>query len=157
WLAWVRLERLHRILAQEKWEIEHNRPQEREELRVLYGSKGFEGPLLEQVVDVLMADESRLLKVMVEEEMGITLQNVEHPLKQGFFSFLGAIASLLAVILTLNVSYLSLAIIFIGVAVFSGIAALKAKNSPIDSAVWSIGIAVLSIGLTYFLTRFIFA
>src|ERR1700730_17063465 len=29
YLAWSRLERLHRVLAQEKWEIEHNRPQER--------------------------------------------------------------------------------------------------------------------------------
>ncbi len=156
WLAWVRLERLHRILAQEKWEIEHNRPQEREELRVLYGTKGFEGELLEQVVDVLMADEGRLLKVMVEEEMGITLQNVEHPLKQGFYSFLGAFISASVVILTLNFSYLSIAIIFLGIALFSGIAAAKAKNSAIDSAVWSLGIAVLSIGLTYFLTQFMF-
>ena len=156
WLAWVRLERLHRILAQEKWEIEHNRPQEREELRVLYGAKGFEGELLEQVIDVLMADEGRLLKVMVEEEMGITLQNVEHPLKQGIYSFLGAFFSTTVFMLALNYSYLSIALALIGIAVFSGLAATKAKNSAIDSAVWSLGIAVLSIGLTYFLTQFIF-
>ncbi len=83
WLGWSRLERLHRILAQEKWEIEHNREQEREELGVLYAAKGFEGKLLEDVLDVLMADGDRLLKVMVEEELGLTLESQVHPLKQG--------------------------------------------------------------------------
>lgn len=156
WLAWVRLERLHRILAQEKWEIEHNRTQEREELRVLYGAKGFEGELLEQVIDVLMADESRLLKVMVQEEMGITLQNVEHPLNQGFYSFLGAFFSTTAFMLSLNYPYLSLFVVFIGIAIFSGLAAAKAKNRPIDAAIWSLGIAILSIGVTYFVTQFTF-
>lgn len=156
WLAWVRLERLHRILDQEKWEIEHNRAQEREELRVLYGAKGFDGELLEQVIDVLMADEGRLLKVMVEEEMGITLQNVEHPLNQGFYSFWGAFVSTTAFMLSLSYSYLSLVVILLGIAIFSGLAAAKAKNRAIDSAIWSIGIAVLSIGVTYFLTQYIF-
>src|SRR5262249_17492251 len=47
WLGWFRLERLHRIVAQEKWEIEHHRQQEREELKALYAAKGFEGKLLE--------------------------------------------------------------------------------------------------------------
>ena len=32
WLGWARLERLHRMIEQEKYEIEHHRPQEREEL-----------------------------------------------------------------------------------------------------------------------------
>ena len=40
WLAWARLERLHRILTQEKWEIDHHRDQEREELKALYRAKG---------------------------------------------------------------------------------------------------------------------
>lgn len=156
WLAWVRLERLHRLLEQEKWEIEHNRPQEREELRVLYGAKGLEGDLLEQVIDVLMADEGRLLKVMVQEEMGITLENVEHPIKQGFYAFLGALLSTIAVVIALPYNYLPLAIVFIGAALFSGIAGARAKNRAIDAGVWSLGIAVLSIGLTYFITRFLF-
>ena len=39
-LGWTRLERLHRVTAQEKWEIEHHRGQEREELKALYEAKG---------------------------------------------------------------------------------------------------------------------
>lgn len=39
WLGWSRLERLHRLIVQERYEIEHHRAQEREELRVLYEAK----------------------------------------------------------------------------------------------------------------------
>ena len=83
WLGWSRLERLHRLVEQERWEIQNHRPQEREELYALYRPKGFEGQLLEEVVDVLMADDERLLRVMLEEEMGLKLRCHEHPLKQG--------------------------------------------------------------------------
>ena len=73
WLGWSRLERLHRVVKQEKWEIDNNRDQERMELRELYAAKGFEGKLLDHVIDVLMADGDRLLKVMLEEELGLNL------------------------------------------------------------------------------------
>ena len=73
-LAWSRLQRIHRVAAEEKEEIESNRPQEREELVALYGEKGFSGPLLDKVVDVLMADQDRLLRVMLQEEMGLRLE-----------------------------------------------------------------------------------
>ena len=89
-LGWARLERLHRIVEEERYEIENHRQQEREELKELYRAKGFQGKLLDEVVDVLMADGERLLKVMVEEELGLSLQSQEHPLKQGAGSALGA-------------------------------------------------------------------
>ena len=82
WLGWSHLERMHRIVEQEKWEIEHHRQQERDELRVLYATKGFEGKLLEDVLDVLMADNDRLLRVMVEEELGLSLKNMSIPLSK---------------------------------------------------------------------------
>ena len=87
WLAWSRLERLHRVMEQERWEITHHRKQERDELRALYSQKGFEGKLLEEVCDVLMADNERLLHVMLEEEMGFTLESYEHPLKEALGAF----------------------------------------------------------------------
>ena len=93
WLAWSRLERLHRLIEQEKYEIENHRPQEREELLALYRSKGFQGKLLEEVCDVLMADQDRLLKVMLEEEMGLTLEAYEHPLETSLGSFFGSVFS----------------------------------------------------------------
>ncbi len=72
------MERLHRVIEEERWEIEHHRPQEREELAEMY-RKGSEGKLLEEVLDVLMADDNRLLQVMLEEELGLTLEAYEHP------------------------------------------------------------------------------
>src|SRR5574342_233762 len=40
-LGWARLERLHRLIEEERWEIEHNRPEEEEELKALYQAKGM--------------------------------------------------------------------------------------------------------------------
>jgi hypothetical protein len=151
--GWTRLERLHRILAQEKWEIEHNRPQEREELRVLYGAKGFEGKLLEDVVDVLMADESRLLKVMIEEEMGYGLENIEHPLKQALGAFFGTLltilAASLAVYFTQNLLVI-LPLLLSLVAAASWLLAQKSGNNPLSAVLWSLGLAVVSFSASYF-------
>lgn len=151
-LGWSRLERLHRILAQEKWEIEHHRQQERDELRELYRVKGFEGQLLEDVLDVLMADDNRLLKVMVEEELGLTLSSHEHPLKQGLGALAGTLFAAVVFILTLVflppiVTLLS-AFIVIGMAGF--LSAKQSQNRLIPAIIWNIGIALLSFCVLYF-------
>lgn len=158
WLGWLRLERLHRILAQEKWEIENNRPQEREELKVLYGAKGFEGELLEEVVDVLMADEGRLLQVMIQEEMGFTLENIEHPLRQAVYAAVGSLLALIIALLGLYVWEWGLPAFCLSlIALLSSYAAYKADNRPINAGVWGFGLALLATGSIYFLTNYIFA
>lgn len=155
-LGWARLERLHRVLSQEKWEIEHNRPQEREELLVLYQAKGFDGKLLEDVVDVLMADETRLLKVMIEEEMGLSLANTEHPLRQGLGALIGSsIAALLSISALFIPSEWGLFSVSLAViAVAAWFAAYKVDNRPLHAVIWALGIAVLAWGGTYFLADF---
>lgn len=153
WLGWTRLERLHRIIAQEKWEIEHHRQQERDELRALYTAKGFSGKLLEDVVDVLMADGDRLLRVMVEEEMGFTLENHEHPLKQAVGSAIGAIASYATCLLGLYLypSWgLPLAAAFVLIAA-STLAAIRERNKAIPAAVWNVGLAFIAGGFVFFM------
>lgn len=155
WIGWSRLERLHRVLAQEKWEIEHNRQQEREELGVLYQAKGFEGKLLEDVLDVLMADGDRLLKVMVEEELGLTLESQVHPLKQGFGAGVGVI--LTGLILVTAFAYYHVIGFFVAAAVLlltmAGISAKKGDNLLIPAIVWNVGLGVLSLGSIYFLLQ----
>ena len=155
WFGWSQLERLHRNLKQEYYEIQHHRAQEKEELKAMYGLKGFQEPLLSQVVDVLMADDSRLLKVMIEEEMGLSLDSYEHPLRHALASFYGGI---LATAL-LFFSFIFLAPIYFIIFSFlimvtaSTIAAFKEKNKLIPAFIWSLGIAGLVFGLIYFIAQ----
>ncbi len=87
-LHWRTLYKMHRLIGEEKWEIENNRDTERKELTAIYEAKGFSGKMLEQVIDVLMADDNRLLETMLTEEFGLPLENMEHPLKLALASFL---------------------------------------------------------------------
>jgi len=83
-------------LDRERTEIRENFDHEREEVVSLYAAKGFREPLLGQVVDTLCSDEDRLLKVMMEEELGLQMHHVPHPLVVGLWNFGGAAAAGLA-------------------------------------------------------------
>lgn len=151
-LGWSRLERLHRLAEQERYEIEHHRPQERAELRALYGAKGFKGELLDKVVDVLMADDDRLLKVMLEEEMGLSLEAYEHPLKPA----LAIILSSLITLLLFALSYLffpwyvaggSLTFIIAAASLYG---CAKEKNKMVTALVWNLATSFLAAFFSYF-------
>ena len=153
WLGWARLERLHRLIEQERYEIEHHRSQEREELVALYSAKGFSGKLLDEVVDVLMADQDRLLKVMLEEEMGLTLQAYEHPLKQCLGAAVGTASALIVLgfflfLLPLYGMLIASPLILTTGAVVS---AVYEKNRIIPAIVWNLSLGVLASGSTFFI------
>lgn len=156
WLGWSRLEKLHRILEQEKWEIEHHRQQERDELRVLYQAKGFEGKLLEDVLDVLMADNERLLRVMVEEELGLSLHSHDHPLKQCLGAALGCILATIAGLagLYLFPHYGIFAAGMVIIASATYLSAYYEGNKPVPAIVWNLGIAILALGSIYFIMQY---
>lgn len=156
WLGWARLERLHRVLLEEKWEIEHHRPQEREELIVLYTAKGFEGKLLDDVVDTLMADGDRLLKVMIEEEMGLSLENQEHPIKQALGAATGTLlsASLCALGYFLYPTWGIFPASLFAIAAASALSAQYERNHIASAVVWNLGIAILVFGTADCLIRF---
>ncbi len=157
WLGWSRLERLHRVLGQEKWEIEHHRSQERSELKELYAAKGFEGKLLEDVLDVLMADDNRLLRVMVEEELGLSLESHEHPLKQAFGALIGTLIASLFCISGLLVfpSYGIIASSLIVIGIAGAVSAKYADNRWIPAIVWNMGLGALAFGCVYFLLDYL--
>lgn len=144
-LAYNRINRLHTIALEEKEEIEQNRPQEREELIALYGLKGFSGELLEKVVDVLMADQDRLLKVMLQEEMGFKLEESAHPLIQGLFAALGSVLPWIFVMVDAfgcPMQYLIGAVVVF----LAGLGALLAKferNLVLPAFVWNLSIGVV--------------
>lgn len=157
WLGWSRLERMHRIVEQEKWEIVHHRGQEREELKELYSAKGFEGKLLDEVVEVLMADEDRLLRVMVEEELCLSLESQEHPLRQGIGAALGVfcagIACLLSHIISPKYGMWFGSIVVVGLG--AGITAYYEKNRVIPAIVWNLGLLTVASGFSYFLLEYL--
>jgi vacuolar iron transporter family protein len=158
WLGWARLERLHRVLAQEKWEIDHHRGQEREELVVLYSAKGFEGKLLDDVVDTLMADGDRLLKVMIEEEMGLSLESQEHPIKQAFGAAIGTVFATIfcGVGHYLYPSWGIFIASLVVIAIAASVSAIYERNRVVPAIVWNLGIAVLTFGTVYYLIEFFF-
>lgn len=156
-IAWARLERYHRLIEEERWEIQHHRHQEKTELRELYAAKGLTGKLLDEVVEVLMADENRLLQVMLEEELGLTLEAVDHPLKQAFGAFLGAALSGSA--LYASLLFLSPFWTFAMGALIMGCATLFAakleRNRALSSLIWQLSTAAFVFVALFYLGKWI--
>lgn len=156
-LGWSRIERLHRLIEEERYEIQHHRQQEKEELREIYKAKGLSDKLVNDVVDSLMSDDNRLLQVMLEEELGLTLETYEHPLSQALGAFLGVVLSSLIFILSYllipGYSYLLLPALLIVFA--SAFYAKKEKNNVLSAIVWSLAISFLSIAFGYFFLKIV--
>jgi len=153
-LGWSRLTRLHRVIEEERFEIEHHREQEREELSELYRAKGFSGKLLEEVINVLMADDNRLLLVMLEEEMGLKLESYEHPLKQSCGAGIGVLISALFLLGPAFLSPMGVpcaaALLFIG----ASLLACRAEgNRILTTIIWNCALALLSASLVYLISQ----
>lgn len=156
-LGWFRLERLHRLIEEERWEIEHHRAQEREELTAMYRAKGLSGKLLEEVIDVLMADDNRLLMVMLEEELNLSLESFEHPLQQAFGALIGSLSS---AILAIGGFWLGGLIgLGIGAAITFFVASLfmakRARSQKISYIIWNIALLAITFGTAYFVGKMV--
>lgn len=151
--GWAKLERLHRVIEEERYEIEHHRQQEKEELIELYRAKGFEGRLLDEAVEVLMADDNRLLKVMLEEELGLTLESYEHPLKQAVGAAVGAlIAAALSLTAMAFWQFAGLATFsFLIVAIASSLSARFEKRAILPALVWNLALTFFCALILYLL------
>lgn len=69
----VRSDRLHADMARrtEEVHIRESPAGEREEIRQIFAAKGFEPPLLDQVVETITANRERWIETMIREEYGI--------------------------------------------------------------------------------------
>lgn len=150
-----KLERLHRIVEEEKWEIEHHRDQEKEELYELYEAKGFSGKMLDQIITTLMSDDHRLLEVMLKEEIGLKIGSYEHPLKASIGAFIGAFFSFSISILGWFLgSYLSVIFPLISLACITAFEAKKEKEPLLQKSLWHISSGAFLYSFSFFLMEF---
>jgi VIT1/CCC1 family predicted Fe2+/Mn2+ transporter len=71
----------------EYWEIENLREREVEEIREIYAAKGFEGELLEQVVEVITSDDDVWVDTMMKEELEM-MKDHKSPVRTALATFI---------------------------------------------------------------------
>ncbi|CAI8367097.1 MAG: hypothetical protein CNE98_05615 [Bacteroidetes bacterium MED-G17] len=74
----------------EYWEVDNLPEKEKEEIREIYQAKGFEGELLEKVVQVITADKDRWVDVMMKEELEMH-EETKSPFMMGLVTYLSFI------------------------------------------------------------------
>jgi VIT1/CCC1 family predicted Fe2+/Mn2+ transporter len=65
---------------------------EREEIRQIFAAKGFDGDLLDQIVDVITSDRRRWIDTMVTEEFGLQL-HPPSPIRAGATTFVAFVVA----------------------------------------------------------------
>lgn len=149
--GFMRLEKLHLLIREEKYEIDHHRDEERQELLAIYEAKGFKGPILEEVVATLMADDNRLLQVMLEEELGVSFEILDHPVVSGAMSALGVMTAVGTTLLLNQFQYGLIGGILALVAIISLYETKKQKLPTFHHLVWSIASVLFVFAVSYFI------
>ncbi|WP_210423610.1 VIT1/CCC1 transporter family protein [Croceivirga thetidis] len=91
---------------EEYWEVENLPDMEKEEIREIYASKGFEGELLEKVVDVITSDKERWVNTMMKEELEM-MEEDRSPFWIGATTYISFITIGLIPLITYVVDYIS--------------------------------------------------
>lgn len=81
-----------RIRAVEEMHIREIPEGERAEVREVFAGKGFQGELLDRIVEVITSDRERWVDTMLTEEWGLQL-DTPSPLRAGFTTFTAFIAA----------------------------------------------------------------
>jgi len=75
-----------RFRKMEEMHIDEIPESEREEIRQIFAGKGFDSPLLEQIVEVITRDRQRWVDTMLMEEWGLQLESPS-PVRAGLTTF----------------------------------------------------------------------
>jgi len=134
-----------RLLAVERKHIAVVPDGEREEIRQIFGGKGFSGDELERIVNVITADDSRWAKTMVVEEYGVA-PTPKSPLLAGLNTFAAFIlCGLVPLVTFLGAGGLVPCGVATGV-VFFAIGAIKSRWSL--TSWWRSGFGTFVIGMS---------
>lgn len=110
----------------EEWEIENVPEGEREEIREIFGKKGFKGKDLEKAVEIITSNKKVWVDTMMADELGL-LESTKNPWKTAAVTYLGFIAIGIIPLLAYVLSYFAdffrqntflIAVIMTGVALF---------------------------------------
>ncbi|WP_296619418.1 VIT1/CCC1 transporter family protein [Marivirga sp.] len=97
----------HKQKAIEYWEVDNMPETEREEIRDIYREKGFEDPLLSQVVEVITKDKDRWVDVMMKYELGL-IEEEKSPFQTGLYTFISFLIIGLIPLLVFVADYLNI-------------------------------------------------
>ena len=143
----------HEIMR-EKREIEEMPGREREEIRQIYRTKGFQNAQeLELVVNRITADKKVWLKCMMEEELGLILESMESPYKVGVMIglsfFAGALVPLVPFIFLDPRAAMRPSLIFTSVILFilGGLKTKLTQKSWLKSGLEVLLIGILAAGI----------
>ncbi len=146
--------------ARERWEIEHLRDKEIDETKKIFSEKGIEEPLLTEVVNAIIKDHERWIKIMMTEELGFP----DHPPRPIFSALVIGIAFALAASFPvipyffLNGQYaLITSFFFTGAALF-GIGSWRAvlsKGNAFINGAEMIALAGTGVAVAFFIGRLI--
>ena len=70
-------------MGREAYEVENFPEVERQEVREIYEAKGFTGDILDRIISHITSDKKRWIAIMMQEELGLTLDQTVSPLKSG--------------------------------------------------------------------------
>ncbi len=90
----------------EYWEVANVPEEEREEVREIYAAKGFEGELLEKVVEVITKDKNIWVNTMMKEELEM-IEEDRSPFWIGTTTYISFISIGLIPLITYVVDYVS--------------------------------------------------
>ena len=79
-------------LEREKREMKEMPQEEIKEIRVIYARKGFSGQLLNSIVKKITSNKKLWLKTMMEEELHLSYEGYDHPVKDATIVGLAAVA-----------------------------------------------------------------
>jgi vacuolar iron transporter family protein len=149
------LDDYRRLLAVERKHIVIEPNGEREEIRQIFAGKGFDGPELERIVDVITADEERWAETMAVEEYGLS-PAVKSPVRAALSTSAAFVLSGLVPLVSYLAGYSLTACVVATGLVFFGIGAVKSRwalagwfHSGIETLVIGMSAAGLSFGIGY--------